>query len=554
MRQIAIGLAVMSLVLLLPTGADADTIFQLENPGDGATVAGIVAVYGWVLDDRGSCGPPPWNQCEWHEAPVSNIDLYVDGVFTASADLNIPRYDVLQAYPWYLGTPADRPGFSTSFNADDLVDGEHTLFVKVTFSDASVQDYGHRTVTVDKAVNQPPFGKLEMPGPQAPYQEYSPHFPYPMNGVFPVTGWALDDGYVTDVEVLVDGQVWGHAVTGVHRPDVANLFPGVVGAEYAGFVRVPDTTEMTNGVHFLAIRLRDDQGATRVVGRRMVQVFNNGYNLAPFGGIDYPISNHYMLCNKCSSEGGWSGPSVSAPSEWDVVLGWALDVGSRTDEGGVKWVEVMMNGTILANTLVDHFWFPWMAMDVNHYGLERLDILRLFPGVPNAKVSGFSFAINICDLILGQEYHQGLHYLSIRAGDIEGNIGDLATIPVILDCDDDPDRPAWGDIYTPENMEMIAGTFQVTGWAIDFDHIAEVEVWVDGMFMGYASHSLPSQEVADTYPWFPYNLAENAGFAFNLDTTRLTDGEHLLVIRIEDAWGGHKNFLGERLFVVDNLN
>jgi hypothetical protein len=544
MRHTWIGGALVILsALLLPVAATGETVFHLDTPPDGATVAGMVEVSGWVLDDGEECGPPAeWQVCDWSDALVSSIDLYVDGVFVAAADLNIPRYDVLQAYPWYAATPYARPGFSTSFDADTLVNGGHTLFVRVTFSDGTVENYGERSVVVDGGINQAPFGELEMPGEDQP-----------MNGVFPVTGWALDDGSVEDVEILVDGLVVGSAVTGIHRPDVHNRFPWHPDAEYAGFVRMLNTTEMTNGVHVIAVRLRDNEGATRMIGRRFVQTFNVGYNLPPFGGIDWPIANHYMYAIGCDDPGGWSSPPFEEPLSVELITGWALDVGASTDRGGVKWVEILIDGSLLANTLVDDFYYEWFRMDVNYYGHERLDILRMFPDVPNAKDSGFSFALDISDLIIRHDFHQGLHYLKIRAGDIEGNVADIAQIPVIFDCNDDPDRPSWGDIYTPENMERISGTFPVTGWAIDFDHIQTVEVWVDGNFMGFATFGLPTPELRQQFPWYPWSLTNNAGYYYDLDTTLLTDGEHLLVIRTEDFYS-NKNYIGERWFVVDNLN
>jgi len=543
MRHTTIATVLLLSVLVLPVSAAADTVFHLDSPPEDATVAGLVPVYGWIVDTGEDCGPPTeWEDCDWTEALVSNIDLYVDGVFTAAADLNIPRYDVLQAYPWYAGTPFSRPGFAVSFDADTLVNGEHDLFVRVTFSDSRVEDYGHRSVTVDKSINQAPFGELEMPGENQP-----------MNGIFPVTGWALDDGSIEDIEVMVDGLVVGGAVTGIHRPDVAHRFPWRPDAEYAGFVRMLNTTEIINGVHILSVRLRDDEGATRVIGRRYVQTFNIGYNLPPIGGIDWPIPNHTMYAVGCDDPGGWSTPPYEEPLAVSLVTGWAVDVGSSTDRGGVKWVELLINGSLQANTLLDDFYYDWFDMDVNYYGLERLDILRVFPDIPNSKDSGFAFALDISNLIINHDYHQGLHYLKVRAGDIEGNVADIAQIPVIFDCNDDPDRPAWGDIYTPAHMERIAGTFPITGWAIDYDKVQFVEVWVDGFFMGFAEYHLDSPEVRETYPWWPWSLTQTAGFYYDLDTTLLTDGEHVLVIRTEDFYRS-KNFIGERTFVVDNLN
>ncbi len=194
-------------------------------------------------------------------------------------------------------------------------------------------------------------------------------------------------------------------------------------------------------------------------------------------------------------------------------------------------------------------------MDVNYYGLPRMDILRLFSDVPNAKDSGFAFVIDVSDLIIRKGFRQGLHYLKIRAGDLENNVADIAQIPVIFDCDDDPDRPSWGDIYTPAAPEeVVTGIVDVTGWAIDLDFIEEIEVWVDGEFVDYVDELyLPSPEVIDLYPWFPTYFTANAGYEYAYDTVAadLADGRHVLVIWTEDRWGG-RTIVGERGFFVDN--
>ncbi|MCP4896197.1 MAG: hypothetical protein GY906_04410 [bacterium] len=546
MRQKVIGSALILLTLLLPASASADSIFWLDTPQPGQTVAGLVEVSGWILDDGQDCGPPStWQACDWTDAMVSNIDLYVNGDYVASADLNQPRFDVLQAYPWYVGTPYRRPGFSTSFDSSSLDDGIHSLFVRVSYTDMTTEDLGFRTVNVDNTINQVPFGELEMPGPSQP-----------MNGVFPITGWSLDgDGYIEDVEIMVDGLVVGHAVTGVHRPDIAHRFPSNPDAEDAGFVRMINTGTMANGIHILAVRLRDNDGATRIIGRRFVQVLNTGYNLAPFGGIDWPVANHVMFGRGCDEQGGGipSGPQYEQPRSIEHITGWALDIGSAADRGGVKWVELLLNGTILANTLVDDFYYWDFESDVNYYGHERMDIFELFPDVPQAKHSGFTFLVDVGYLVATMGYHQGLHYLKVRAGDIEGNVADIATLPVILDCDDDPDRPAFGDIYTPVHMGRVSGTVDVTGWAIDYEYVWAVEIWVDGVFIGLADFLLPSPEVVLKYPWYLPSFAEDAGYSYDLDTTQLTDGEHRVVVRTEDRWG-FNSIIGERVFVVDNLN
>jgi hypothetical protein len=544
--------ALVLLTLLLPISAAAETIFWLDTPADGATVFGLVEVAGFVVDDGVQCGPQwTWNSCQWDKALVSKIDLYVDDEFVASADLNQPRYDILQAYPWYAGTPYAHPGFATSFDSEAYSDGVHTLYLRVTFSDSTSQDYGLRSITVDNNLNQAPLGELELPGSNQP-----------MNGVFPVTGWALDDEDVAYVEILVDGLAMGNAVTGVHRPDIGHRFPSNADAEYSGFVRMLNTTALNNGIHVLAVRVVDNEGASRVIGRRFVQTFNTGSNLPPFGAINWPLENHVMFAQGCAPVGGveppWSGDVYERPENVEMVVGWALDVGSRTDMGGVAYVQLLLDGSLLADTNEGSFYWEPAEWDFNYYGHERMDIFRLYSDVPNAKHSGFSFLMDISYLILARGYSEGLHLIKVRAGDRENNVTDIAQLPVIFDCNDDEDDPAWGDIWTPEHMELVAGTVEVTGFVMDSWRIDFVEIWVDKggpgeSFVGYAEYPLSSPDLADLYPWMPPWFSSNSGYSFDLDTVaeNLADGEHNLVVITEDRLGG-RTIIGQRRFVLDN--
>jgi hypothetical protein len=547
MRYKGIAGALVLLTLLLPMRAVAETIFWLDTPADGATVFGLVEVNGFVVDDGEQCGPQwTWHSCQWDEALVSKIDLYVDDEFVATADLNQPRYDILQAYPWYAGTPYSRPGFATSFNSEVYADGVHTLYMLVTFSDSTSEEYGLRSINVDNDLNQAPLGELELPGSNQP-----------MNGVFPVTGWALDDGDVAYVEIMVDGLAMGNAVTGVHRPDIGNRFPSDPDAEDSGFVRMLNTTVLNNGIHVLAVRVVDNDGASRVIGRRFVQTFNTGSNLPPFGDIDWPIDNHVMFADDCQLIGGtlppWSGEVFDDPDNVEMVIGWALDVGSRTDLGGVAYVQLLLDGTVLDDTNEGSFFWDPADWDFRYYGHPRMDIHNLYVDVPTSKHSGFSFLMDISELILARGFSQGLHLIKVRAGDRENNVTDIAQLPVIFDCNDDPDDPAWGDIWTPEHMELQAATIEVTGFAIDTRGFDQVEIWVDGLYIGNADHGLPSPDLDELYPWLPPFFSSNAGFSYELDTIAedLADGEHSLIVWTQDNRDG-RTIIGERRFVLDN--
>jgi hypothetical protein len=326
-----------------------------------------------------------------------------------------------------------------------------------------------------------------------------------------------------------------------------------------------NTTVLNNGIHVLAVRAVDNEGASRVIGRRFVQVFNTGSNLPPFGKIDWPIANHVMFADGCQEVDGvvppWSGDVYAEPDNVEMIFGWALDVGSRTDAGGVAYVELLLDnapvpldGTYYQNTSLPSFYWPDAEEDFNYYGHERMDVHRLYVDVPNSKHSGFSFLMDINYLILARGYGEGLHYLKVRAGDLENNVADIAQIPVIFDCNDDPDDPAIGDIISPYHMERVTGVVEVTGFADDLNrNIRAVEIWVDGVFIGEADFGLPSPDFEDRYPWLPSSITRNSGFFYELDTVaaNLADGEHSLVVWTEDTGGG-RSIIGERRFVLDN--
>jgi hypothetical protein len=319
-----------------------------------------------------------------------------------------------------------------------------------------------------------------------------------------------------------------------------------------------NTTDLNNGIHVIAVRAVDDQGASRVIGRRFVQTFNTGSNLPPFGGIDWPIADHVMYADGCEEIGGepppWSGEEYDDPDNVEMVIGWVLDVGSRTDFGGVGYVQLLLDGNIIADTFEGSFYYEPLDYDFNYLGHYRMDIAELYFDVPNAKDAGFAFLMDINYLILARGYTEGLHYLKVRAGDLENNVTDIAQIPVIFDCNNDWDDPSWGDIVTPAHMERDSGIVEVTGFAVDTRTIVAVEIWVDGVYIGDADEiNLPSDWVEEQYPWLPTGLTRNKGFSYEMDTIAagMADGEKSLVVWTEDTRGG-RNVLGERRFVLDN--
>jgi hypothetical protein len=311
-----------------------------------------------------------------------------------------------------------------------------------------------------------------------------------------------------------------------------------------------------------------------VIGERTVLVNNNGANLGPFGRIDFPLDKASLFCTTIN-EGIPSPCSTQACSQvlTNVVAGWALDVGSRLDKGQVSYVELLLDGQIVANTRTDCVQLGQAL--TNCYGLNRPDVGRSYSGYVNADNAGFHFnfaLIRSADDPSGEIFillptsapgtldvtgvtRPGKHTLAIRAGDEEETVTQFGAMSVDILCDETlSDQPAFGYIDTPSDYQFINGFFEVFGWAYDFQGIAipnGIQVDVDGQVVGVAHFPLSRPDVRANDPRVGTSAV---GFSFILDTTKLSNSEHDLVIYVIDrsVGGGHRTEIGRRKFVVDN--
>jgi hypothetical protein len=558
-KALRIVALVAAAACFLARGAGAQPFGAIDSPTDGQTVSGIVRVSGFVLDTHA----------------LSSIDLLVDGALVNSAQMNLPRVDVLEVFPTYYGSPTSQPGYITSFLAGNFSDGPHTLAIRVTESDSQAQTIiGTFDVVVDNSINQAPFGYIDIPGPAGLEGA---------NGAFPVVGWAIDDGEVARIDFLVDGLVVAGAIGrgepstanyGSTRPDVEAAFPDVPDSLYTGFSANIDTTALVNGIHLISVRAYDDQGASRELGTRTVQVINNGQNLAPFGVVDFPLDKASLLCETLNNSGVFPSPctpETCVPAAlFNIVNGWALDVGSRLDAGQVSYVELLLDGQIIANTRANCVQLGQALTDC--YGINRPDVARSYSGFVNADNAGFAFAFELLRLSAdpsgsiaiyiptgtgtnGQNTElvgftsPGKHTLAIRAGDEEETVTQFGAMSVDILCDQvDGDQPAFGYIDTPSNYQFINGVFEVFGWATDLQGVHSVELDVDGQVVGTAHYGLSRPDVPIHDPRVPFS---NVGFSYLLDTTRLSNSAHDLVIYVIDA-SGNRTEIGRRKAVVDN--
>lgn len=529
-RRVTRGLVLAVLVsLAVPVllAQTAETRGALDFPDPTVPQTGVILVKGWFLDP----------------ALISRIAVYVDDQFIANSNTNLPRIDIVEAYPNYPGIQHIAPGFQIGMLASRFTNGAHTLAVRVFYSDGTFTELGRRTIIVDNSQNQSPFGNVDIPDLSGIFNA---------SGSFPVSGWALDTDGVAKVEVLIDNGVAQNAMYGDPRPDVANTIADWPDALYSAFIANVDTTRFQDGVHTLDVRATDRLGVSRLIGRRTVQIFNENANLKPFGYIDEPKRDAVLYGTLCATQPLFS-PAINPQAHITPVRGWALDLGTRTNVGRVAYAELMVDGRRWYST-DDCAFSPIFSNYVNCYGLPRFDVERYYPNYPDAPRSGFLFTMDV-GALLALGVRPGNHILKVRVGDQQQTFTELPNrdgIPVFFQCAENLVTTAVGFIDVPHTSDYMKGTVTFQGWALtEFNALTAVEIIVDGDFKGTAQYGFPRPDVAVQYPYL--GNSQNSGWRFVIDTTRLANSRHRLTVRVVDFRGG-KTEIGSVDFYTQNAN
>lgn len=499
----------------------------LDFPDPNVKQSGVIFFKGWALDP----------------AQISDIQVYVDDQFIALANRGLPRIDVVEAYPQWPGIQNIAPGFQVGILASRFSNGTHTVEVRVITSDNKVTALGRRTIEIDNTINQAPFGNLDIPDASGAYNA---------SGAFPVQGWALDTDGVAGIDVYVDGGILQAAVYGDARPDVGNTYPDFPAALHSSFIANIDSTRLTDGIHLLEVKATDRQGLSRLIGRRQIQVFNEGGNLKPFGYIDEPKRDAVLYGTRCGTIPVVS-PAVNPQSHITPVRGWALDLGTRNDTGRVAYVELMVDGVRWYKSSDCSFNTTFNTF-INCYGLTRYDVQKYYPNYPDVPRAGFLFTMDV-GALMALGVPPGNHILKIRVGDQEQTFSELPGpqgLPVFFQCAENRVFSAQGFIDVPAPFDFMKGTVVFQGWAAsEVGLVEKVEIIIDGTTVGLAQRNFPRPDVQEQYP-FLANTA-NSGWRFTYDTSQLPNERHRLTVRVVDFFG-LKTEIGSVDFYTQNGN
>ncbi len=508
--------AVLSLFAPGLTAQSTDVIASLDSPDPGVVQSGEILIKGWAI--------PPTN------SNITKIELYVDDVYQYQTNRNLPRIDIVEAFPNYPGIQQIAPGFMTGFNAARFSNGAHTVEVLIYTADNRVFPLGRRTITIDNTLNQQPFGTVDLPGIGAAYNASSS---------FPVLGWALDTDGIQRVDVQIDDGSTQPVMYGDARPDVAVAFPDLPIALYSGFIANIDTTRIPDGVHQLTVYAIDRQGLRRQLGRRTIQILNSENTTKPFGVIDEPKRDAELFGSRCGQTPVVSPIPLNPQAHITPIRGWALDLAPRADVGRVSYVELQIDGVRWIST-DDCFYFAQFGAYANCYGLPRYDVERFYPNYPDAPRSGFMFTLDV-GALLALGVPPGHHVLKVRVGDQQGNVSEIPSrdgLPVFFKCaGDESPSAAFGFIDIPAPYDYMKGTVTFQGWALtDATPVNAVVITIDGDRYGTAQYGFPRSDVALQYPHI-FNSGLS-GWRFTMDTTKLTNGRHRLTVNAQDGFGG----------------
>lgn len=239
--------------------------------------------------------------------------------------------------------------------------------------------------------------------------------------------------------------------------------------------------------------------------------------------IPFYVIFFFLILSKGAMASGSSLPSkgwIDAPKYNQNLQGKLSVHGWLLDGNGVSNIQILVDGKNVGEAI---------------YGDSRPDVEKAYPAYNNAN-SGYHFILD------SGNFTNGPHTFAIKEISKDGhtfiqqrpiNIGNL---------------PPKGWIDYPKEGQTVRGAINLHGWLLDGSGVSKIEVFVDGQSEGQATYGDSRTDVQKLNPW--YNNV-NSGYHFILDTRKLVNGRHKIVIKETSENGG--TYIQYRHITVDNL-
>nr|WP_310938123.1 N-acetylmuramoyl-L-alanine amidase [Clostridium sp. SHJSY1] len=416
---------------------------EITSPVQFAKVsAKTMTVTGWAIADSG----------------VKEVQIFVDGQIKGKVVPNIATPDINEKYPGHVN--GSNSGYKIDVDVSNISSGYKVVIARTVANDGSIKDAG-RTVY---------FNKLESKGEIITPEQFANVSAKSMT----VTGWAIADSGVKEVQIFVDGKLKSTVVPNKATADIGKTYSNYPNASTSGYEATVDTSDVSQGYKVIIARAVANDGSIRDAGRT-------------------------VLVNKLESKGEIITPeqfaNVSAKSM--TVTGWAIA------DSGVKEVQIFVDGK-LKSTVVPN--------------KATADIGKTYSNYPNASTSGYEATVDTSDV------SQGYKVIIARTVANDGSIRDAGRTVLVNKLE------SKGEIITPEQFANVsAKSMTVTGWAIADSGVKEVQIFVDGKLKSTVVPNKATADIGKTYSNYPN--ASTSGYEATVDTSDVSQGYKVIIAR-----------------------
>ncbi len=450
---------------------------DLPGGANSGPFSGRVNFGGWSLDDN--------------EA-IAQVKIAIDGIAYGSASYGGARPDACAAFSGRAGCP--NVGWNVSVDTSVLSNGGHMLVVTAV-SESGESATITMPFTVSNATAESPFTITSI-SPDARGGSYQ--------GITLFTGCvtAPVNSYLAGVSFNIDGNPVTYS--GPNRQGFgasllsSNNCPsqGLTTSAQAWFVQV-DTRVLGNGPHLLEVVAYNGFGLFFSQPPNSIASF-------PFTVANWSSANpsHVSVDFPNASSGALKGSTN--------IGGWAFD-----DNTGIETVQIAVDGVAFGNA---------------SYGGDRSDVCAVYPGKTGCPNVGWNYALDTNMLA------DGTHSLTVTVTNSAGRSTTVTSSFQVANQSGSPIRT--GIDFPSAQAAALGGTVNFGGWAIDDNEaIASVTVLVDGVVLGDASYGGLRPDVCAAFPG--RSGCPNVGWNFAVDTTVLSNGAHIVEVRVTSASGQH---------------
>ena len=433
-----------------------ETYLNLDYPTTNYINTDMLEINGWVLS---TCSDRTI-QILW-DGEIQDIDITTR-----------ERPDVLNAIPGYGGADTNaEPGFKANLDLSDVIDGEHTLTIRILTKAGEILAEETRNLTIQK------------------YQTYLnldyPNTNYIDTNTLEINGWLLSTCSDRTIQILLDGKVQGVNIPTRERPDVLSAISGYGGVATnakPGFKATLDLLNIPDGVHTLTIRILTKAGEILAEETRNLTI----QKYQTYLNVDYPSTNQI---------------------DTDIleINGWVLSTCSN------RTIQILFDGE---------------KQNIEIPTRERPDVLNAIPGYGGAVTNsepGFKTSLNLKNISDG-EHDLTIRIIATNSGEILAEETRNLTIKKYQ---------TYLNVDYPSTSQIDTDILEIDGWALSTCSDRTIQIIFDGEVQKIDIPTRERPDVLNAISG--YGGAETniePGFKASLDLTNIEDGAHTLIIKI----------------------